>query len=733
MITTSAIPATSNWSSGSLNRARNSSPNCRANISTRTSASRASPCASPKTRSTSSGSWPCAGARTGCSIPPTGRTPPSTRSTGCSTARSRRKGARKSSAITPGAGSGGCRKWRIPSPACGGGSGRGLSQLAPSLPQPPPHPSPASGLGHLHMFEGPSCSESLEARQAIVEGNRSWRFMGGVSAPSAELGDSPCGPGESFFAMRIFLKLGLALQVFVDRVEHFDFFGRESKACWKHLATIAGLNELDDDGCRFGGDGHQLHKPIGGFKLAVLDLQALGFHRTEELLDDPALLVPGDDLPGIGDAADWMGGQQEPMDGLCALGRMLLDDLHEVERHACGQISFSAVCRPLQNDGSEAQGKMGLARTTVHACGHVNHRLGGKRHPLDLLAKRSALDQRMVVHDPGQKVDMGFRRARPMGIDVPLPIIDHGDHAGRRQNVLGLRRRRHPARRLLVRQGAPCMRNFDVALARPHLAAGKPKTSARNRINCHHRVQEHAKNIAFPDLSQLAPVVCSRRKLDVAGILDRQDVTVTNRNPRLLAPAFNPFFNRHPSIGHETPEAHLLTPHTACDPAQTNAARTKHATEKRRPPLSRRRSPKRPSDQFSAVCIGDPPAESTRPANHPARQEGIASSLTESTCRAKMCRCPSLAGEGWGGGTRRTPSLRPPPPPTPPRKGEGSTPRLGLERNCRMLPRHLKPTRLQNSPRSSKHSRRSANPSCRRSWPAGSMRWTRPGVGRCSS
>src|ERR1700694_5217824 len=92
--------------------------------------------------------------------------------------------------------------------------------------------------------------------------------------------------------------------------------------------------------------------------------------------------------------------------------------------------------RPFQNDASETQRKMSLAQTTVHAFGHVNHRLGGKRHALDRLAKRSALDQRMVVHDPGKKVDISFRRARPMGVDVPLPIVDHRDHAGLCQSVL---------------------------------------------------------------------------------------------------------------------------------------------------------------------------------------------------------------------------------------------------------------------------------------------------------
>src|SRR5712692_9356741 len=49
-------------------------------------------------------------------------------------------------------------------------------------------------------------------------------------------------------------------------------------------------------------------------------------------------------------------------------------------------------------------------RRTVHAFGHVNHRLGGKRHALDRLAQRSALDQRMVVHHPRQMVHTRPRR-----------------------------------------------------------------------------------------------------------------------------------------------------------------------------------------------------------------------------------------------------------------------------------------------------------------------------------
>src|ERR1700674_2178794 len=96
-------------------------------------------------------------------------------------------------------------------------------------------------------------------------------------------------PRRGFFAVRVFLQAGLALQVFVDGVEHFDFFGAESKS-GRQGAAIAGLDQLNDNDCRLGGNGDEFHQSLGGFKPAVLDPQALAFHRAEELLDDPRRL-----------------------------------------------------------------------------------------------------------------------------------------------------------------------------------------------------------------------------------------------------------------------------------------------------------------------------------------------------------------------------------------------------------------------------------------------------------
>ncbi len=156
--------------------------------------------------------------------------------------------------------------------------------------------------------------------QAIVESYGAWWLVGGITAPAAELGDHPGGPGESSVAMRIFLQDGPALQGFVDGVDRRDLFGGEGKACRLGIAAIAGLDELNNDGRRFGGNGDQLVKPISGSQLAVLDLQTLALHRPEKLLDEPTQLVPGDDLPGVSAAAEFVGGEQKPVQGFGALG-----------------------------------------------------------------------------------------------------------------------------------------------------------------------------------------------------------------------------------------------------------------------------------------------------------------------------------------------------------------------------------------------------------------------------
>src|SRR5258708_36165737 len=99
--------------------------------------------------------------------------------------------------------------------------------------------------------------------------------MGGVSAPSAELGDDPCGPGESIGGRVVLLKLGFALHSLVDGRERIDLFGGEDKLGRQLFAAVAGLNELNDGASGFGGDRDKLGETVGGLQLTVLDAQTL--------------------------------------------------------------------------------------------------------------------------------------------------------------------------------------------------------------------------------------------------------------------------------------------------------------------------------------------------------------------------------------------------------------------------------------------------------------------------
>ncbi len=158
---------------------------------------------------------------------------------------------------------------------------------------------PAIALGSLPIFEGSSCNDDLEASHSEVESDWSRRSMRSVSGPSAELGDDPCGPGESIGPMVVLLKLGFPFQGLVDGHESSTSSRREDESGRQFFAAAARLNELNNGACHFGGDRYQLDQALGAFELTFLNAQTLVLQRTKQLFDDPALLVPGDDPPGI--------------------------------------------------------------------------------------------------------------------------------------------------------------------------------------------------------------------------------------------------------------------------------------------------------------------------------------------------------------------------------------------------------------------------------------------------
>ena len=88
------------------------------------------------------------------------------------------------------------------------------------------------------------------------------------------------------------------------------------------------------------------------------------------------------------------------MDGLGAFRWVLLDDVDEADRDALRQVRHAGSRRPLESNGSETQGEMGLAPAAIHPLRQIDHRLVAKGRPLDCLVERAAVDQRLVVHGP---------------------------------------------------------------------------------------------------------------------------------------------------------------------------------------------------------------------------------------------------------------------------------------------------------------------------------------------
>ncbi len=251
---------------------------------------------------------------------------------------------------------------------------------------------------------------------------------------------------------------------------------------------------------------------------------------------------------------------------------------------------------------------MGLATKAIDPLRQIDHRLVAEASPLYCLIKRAAVDQRMVMHGPRQKVDLVARRQRPVSKEIPLAVIDDGDRASRGQNLAALLGRRHPARRLLIGQVPFIVRDLNLALARPHVTTGQSETDPAVGIDRHHGMQEHATGITFTDFAEPAPTSPLGVELDLAGVLDRQHMTLTDGSRRLQAPAFNQFVDRDLRIVYKPPERHVRSPVALRHLAQADAARAKHSPEKRRPLLSRRTSPNSPRDKSGSRCISDAPS-----------------------------------------------------------------------------------------------------------------------------
>src|SRR5260370_40951914 len=117
--------------------------------------------------------------------------------------------------------------------------------------------------------------------------------------------------------MRVPEPFALGLEIMVEGGERGDLVSIEGKPDGLMARAIARLQELERNDRRLGGDRDQLEEPVGGGDLAVFELEALRLEDAEELLDQPAPLVPFDDAPGLFCIRHWVSGEKPPVQRLC--------------------------------------------------------------------------------------------------------------------------------------------------------------------------------------------------------------------------------------------------------------------------------------------------------------------------------------------------------------------------------------------------------------------------------
>lgn len=157
-------------------------------------------------------------------------------------------------------------------------------------------------------------------------------------------------------------------------------------------------------------------------------------------------------------------------------------------------------------------------------------------------------------------------------------------------------------------------------------------------------------------LAQATPALGRRREIDLAGILDRQHMPARRRKPGLLAPAGKQRFQSHLLVSQKAaiPDD-LRTMAMRCPPPARTGARN-HSLEKRRPPLSRRRSPNRPNQYCSfnmtAPQSNQSAADRITVPHHP----GILIHHGESFRRTEMCASTSAQAGRRGEDERPKPA-----------------------------------------------------------------------------
>src|SRR5918994_2304970 len=188
----------------------------------------------------------------------------------------------------------------------------------------------------------------MEVFETVFHVDRTRRLGRGIAVPAAEAADDPGGPSETVRWMRILEPFASGFDILIEGSERRDLVRFEDEVDRLLAAAVPRLQELDGNDGGLGSDGGQLEEAIGGGDLTVFEPEAVGLEDAEELLDQPALLVPINDTPGLFCIRHRMGGEKPPVQRLGAGLRIDLTHINQGQRQTFWQMAQELGFRPGQ-------------------------------------------------------------------------------------------------------------------------------------------------------------------------------------------------------------------------------------------------------------------------------------------------------------------------------------------------------------------------------------------------
>ena len=164
-------------------------------------------------------------------------------------------------------------------------------------------------------------------------------------------------------------------------------------------------------------------------------------------------------------------------------------------------------------------------------------------------------------------------------------------------------------------------------------------------------MHQQAMDVAVANLAQAAPAPLARAEMNLAGILDRQNMPACRRTSGLFAPTVQQRRNRHVRIGEKPAIADELRAAPTGQPAHAYRGMRNHTFQQRSPPLSRRRSPNRPTDHSipsrAIVSMARlPDAQNAMHGSIPLRASGSLCRQQEPIWHAQTCASPRAQAGG---------------------------------------------------------------------------------------